>query len=160
MSLPRSTDGDSPLLGRITESNDHHIERAIALSRRHRGKRIGFLGVSFKSGTDDVRKSPALRITDALASEGYDIRVFDHTVSIALSSGRNLASYRSALGVVADLLVASPEELLAHPEFVVVAKKDRSFEPILGALNGRPVVDLVYMGEADKYHEKYVGLAW
>ena len=106
-----------------------------------------------------MRNSPALRIIDALASEGYDIRVFDDTVSIALSSGRNLASYRSGLGAVADLLVASPEELLAHAELVVVAKIEPYFHETLGALNGRPLVDLVFMGEADRSHNKYVGLA-
>ena len=151
---------DAPLLGSIIESNDRHVDRAIALVKRQGLKRIGFLGLSFKAGTDDIRNSPALRIISALASEGYDIRVFDDNVHSILSSGHHLASYRSALGVVADLLVASPEELLAHAEFVVVAKKDRSFEPIMGALSGRPVVDLVYMGETDTHQDKYVGLAW
>jgi hypothetical protein len=33
-------------------------------------------------------------------------------------------------------------------------------QPNVEQVLGRPVVDLVYMGEANKFHDKYVGLAW
>ena len=42
-----------------------------------RGKRIGVLGVTFKSGTDDVRDSPSLVILPALQALGARLAVFD-----------------------------------------------------------------------------------
>ncbi|SNB66488.1 UDP-glucose dehydrogenase [Arboricoccus pini] len=42
-----------------------------------RGKRIGVLGVTFKSGTDDVRDSPSLVVLPALQELGAKLCVFD-----------------------------------------------------------------------------------
>src|SRR4051794_16976781 len=41
------------------------------------GKTIGFLGLSFKPNTDDIRESPALPIVQALVDGGATVRAFD-----------------------------------------------------------------------------------
>jgi UDPglucose 6-dehydrogenase len=41
------------------------------------GKTIGFLGLSFKPNTDDIRESPALPIVQALVGGGATVRAFD-----------------------------------------------------------------------------------
>ncbi len=158
--LARSTGTCAPMLQNIGMSNDHHIERAIELIKKQGVKRVGFLGLSFKAGTDDIRNSPALKIAQALLRDGYDVRIFDGEVHHSLSTQRIMAALRTILAPVAELLVATPDELLAHAEVVVVAKKDQSFEQTLLALNGRPLIDLVYMGEAVRSQDNYVGLAW
>lgn len=45
------------------------------------GIRVGLLGLSFKSGTADVRESPALVVADLLAAEGTDLTAFDPGVN-------------------------------------------------------------------------------
>src|SRR6202789_3767988 len=42
-----------------------------------RGKRLAVLGLAFKSGTDDIRESPAIEIVKALLQEGCNLAVFD-----------------------------------------------------------------------------------
>jgi UDPglucose 6-dehydrogenase len=42
-----------------------------------RGKKVGVLGLAFKSDTDDVRESPALGIIEALLAEGARVQVYD-----------------------------------------------------------------------------------
>jgi UDPglucose 6-dehydrogenase len=42
-----------------------------------RGKKVGVLGLAFKSDTDDVRESPALGIIEALLAEGVRIQAYD-----------------------------------------------------------------------------------
>src|SRR3954451_5214479 len=41
------------------------------------GKTIGFLGLSFKPNTDDIRESPALPIVQALVDGGATVRAYD-----------------------------------------------------------------------------------
>lgn len=160
VTLARTSGVTTPLLNSIKESNDCHIDRAISLIRAQGRKRIGFFGLSFKADTDDVRNSPALRIIDALLDGGHDIRVFDEAVAFALSSGRSLPSYRYDLGRAANLLVSTPEELIRYAEIVVVAKKDKSLRQVLSTLDGRPLVDLVGVGEHLISRAGYLGLAW
>ena len=45
------------------------------------GHRVGVLGLTFKAGTDDLRDSPALEITNRLIRHGAIVRAYDPTVS-------------------------------------------------------------------------------
>ena len=42
-----------------------------------RGKRLGVLGLAFKGGTDDIRESPAVLLTQTLLQEGCQIAAYD-----------------------------------------------------------------------------------
>ena len=41
------------------------------------GKTIAVLGLSFKSGTSDVHKSPAIIIANTLAEQGAHVKTYD-----------------------------------------------------------------------------------
>jgi UDPglucose 6-dehydrogenase len=63
---------------RTNEEQAAHVVDLIRKSvGRLNGKRIAFLGVSFKAGTDDVRESRAFPIIRALVDEGAEVRVHD-----------------------------------------------------------------------------------
>lgn len=159
--LAKSADVKTPLLNSVQNSNDAHIERAIALIKQHAPqKRLGFLGISFKTGTDDVRNSPTLEIINALRKEGYQISIFDDYVQLALSSGRNAATTRSILGDVETLMVSTANELLDLSDVIVLAKKEPSFDEILGDLGARSLIDLVYLKGFSRDADRYAGLAW
>jgi UDPglucose 6-dehydrogenase len=77
---------DSGLKFRIIEAvlevNEVTQKRMIekveqALGGSIAGKTIGFLGLSFKPNTDDIRESPALPIVQALVDGGATVRAFD-----------------------------------------------------------------------------------
>jgi GDP-mannose 6-dehydrogenase len=159
VALARSCAVAAPLLDSVALSNEHHLERGVALVRQYSAKRIGVLGLSFKAGTDDVRSSPAVSVVRALKREGYNVVVYDEEVRLSLQSNRNTEFFLTSLGDVASCLVPSLEALLGHAEVLVVAKRDPTFEPILLAAN-RPIVDLVCMGPAVTELDGYVGLAW
>lgn len=159
--LAKSANIKAPVLDSIHFSNDAHIERAIALIKRHPPhSRLGFLGISFKTGTDDVRNSPTLAVIEALRRDGYRISVFDDYVSLALSSGRNAATTRAILGDVEHMLVPTANELLENSDVIVVAKRELSFDEILGNLGMRPLVDLVHLKGFVRDANLYSGLAW
>ncbi|MCA1649541.1 MAG: nucleotide sugar dehydrogenase, partial [Acidobacteria bacterium] len=52
----------APLLGAVLASNEAHLERILQVILGTGAGRVGFLGVTFKPGTDDLRESPALSL--------------------------------------------------------------------------------------------------
>lgn len=80
------------------------------------GKRIGVLGIAFKSGTDDVREAPALTIVDELVKGGAQVTAYDPQAMENAKSALNGIGYaEDALGVAeqADAVVILTE----WPEF-------------------------------------------
>ncbi len=69
------------LLDEVRKINEQQNQRFLIKIREAvwtlRNKRLGVLGLAFKSGTDDVRESPAIRIIQALVKEGCQIAAFD-----------------------------------------------------------------------------------
>ena len=53
------------------------IDRGLDWILTHSKKRVAFLGISFKSGTDDVRESPFVSLVEGLSGKGRAVRIFD-----------------------------------------------------------------------------------
>ena len=49
------------------------------MNNKLKNKKITFLGVTFKAGTDDMRESPSLKIIPALVRKGAKINYYDPT---------------------------------------------------------------------------------
>lgn len=64
---------DLELLKAISGSNDRHIDRLVSLIESLNSEKIGFLGITFKPDTDDIRESPILEAIRRLlhVSTGY-----------------------------------------------------------------------------------------
>lgn len=69
----------APIIDNIIKSNSLHSEFLLAEIRRRvgAGTRILLLGLSFKSGTSDVRESPLVNLAESLLDHGYDISIHD-----------------------------------------------------------------------------------
>ena len=72
----KSNDVDVPLLASIMISNKVQIERVIDKIVQTGNKKVGFVGLSFKAGTDDLRESPLVILVEALIGKGFDIKIF------------------------------------------------------------------------------------
>ncbi|WP_158841324.1 UDP-glucose dehydrogenase family protein [Saccharothrix deserti] len=75
-----------PLMDAAVAINARQPRRVVdkvrsAAGGRLGGVRIGLLGLSFKSGTADLRESPALAVAELLADEGAELVAFDEGVS-------------------------------------------------------------------------------
>jgi len=150
-----------PLLESVSVSNNRHIERAISFikSKYQKGSKIGVLGISFKSGTDDLRSSPALIIIDALNRQGYELKIFDSVVYKALSENRNSELLRQCLGYAENLLVSNKEDIIQNSEVLVVTNNSKENKEILNEAN-LPIIDLVHVKDLTTNSKKYDGLAW
>ncbi len=69
------------ILEEVMHLNNKQPLRLLELLKKHipllKGKTIGVLGLAFKPGTDDVRKSKAIEIIEALLKEGAKVTAYD-----------------------------------------------------------------------------------
>lgn len=70
-----------PVLDAVLQTNADQPGRMLELLRRQvpdlAGAEVTVLGMAFKPGTDDVRESPSLPVTQALLDAGAVVRAFD-----------------------------------------------------------------------------------
>jgi GDP-mannose 6-dehydrogenase len=140
----RSVDLALPLLSQILPSNDRQIQQGVGRVLATRRRRIGVLGLAFKSGTDDLRESPTVLVVEALIGKGCDVRILDRSVSIARLGGANRRYIEEEIPHIASLMCDTPTELLAHAEVLVVANLDEHTREALAA--ARPDQLVVHLG--------------
>lgn len=72
---------DPKLLKATTALNEEQPLKALNALKKHlgelKGKTIGVLGLSFKPGTGDIRKAPALRIVGKLLENDAKVKAYD-----------------------------------------------------------------------------------
>jgi GDP-mannose 6-dehydrogenase len=159
----RRHDVEVPVIANILTSNEAQLHRALdgilALGKR----RVGMFGLSFKSGTDDLRESPMVELAERLIGKGCDVRIHDENVSLSRLTGSNKAHIDERLPHLADLLTEDRDAVAQHGEVLVVAAKDGA---TLGAVERAPtgtvVFDLVHVPGLRELRagSEYVGLSW
>ena len=65
MHTARERDLDLPILESVLASNEMHVRSDLRARCTANGRRrIGLFGLSFKSGTDDLRESPLVELAE------------------------------------------------------------------------------------------------
>jgi len=151
-----------PLLESILPSNAQHIDRAVDAVLRTNKKKISFLGLSFKPGTDDLRESPQVQMIKRLLGEGSQVRVWDRDVSLGQLAGSNRQYIEEVIPHIGSLLSANLEEVVRSGEVVVIATKVDKDQ--LARCLGRDqiVIDLVNLASASQLSTaaSYQGICW
>ncbi len=111
---------ETPLLSSLIPSNEAHIRRALEAIQSQERTKIGLVGLSFKAGTDDLRESPLVAISQTLLGLGYDIRIYDPGVRVAKLVGSNLAYVDTHLPHLAALLVEEFPQLTEHADYLIL----------------------------------------
>jgi GDP-mannose 6-dehydrogenase len=159
----RSLDVPTPLLDAILVSNKKQIERVTTLLQRYKGRSLGFLGLSFKHGTDDLRESPILEVIETMIGKGFCIAIYDEFVSIARLVGANKEYIQKEIPHVSSLMRSSAEELVHESDVVVISNGSEEFRKVL-AQSTRPdqvVIDLVRIIANPKVLKgQYYGICW
>lgn len=158
----RSMEIATPLLDAVAASNTNQISRAFDLIARSGKRKIGMLGLSFKAGTDDLRESPLVEIAERLHGKGFDVRIYDESVSYTALTGANLSYVSTHLPHLAGLLVDSLDDIGEHADILVVGNSDPNFQSVLRqARPDQMIVDFVRLDQDARTNgENYVGLCW
>jgi GDP-mannose 6-dehydrogenase len=129
-SYANKADVPAPLLNSVLASNNRYLEHCIGTVLATGRKRIGLLGLSFKTGTDDLRESPMVTLAETLIGKGLEIQVFDTDVSVAQLTGRNREYIDHHIPHIARLLKPTIEEVMSGSDVLVIGNPSSEFKII------------------------------
>jgi GDP-mannose 6-dehydrogenase len=155
-------DRSGPMLSSVLATNDEQVARVVAWVLAHGRKRVGVLGLSFKSDTDDLRESPIVRVVEALLDKGCDVAVYDANVTPSRLIGANRSYIEREIPNLSSLMRGSIAAVLDHAEIVLVGNKGPGFLEALNKLRpDQKAYDLVRIAaEPDLFDDRYQGIGW
>jgi len=159
----RELDLDLPLLGSIVRSNEVHIDRALRRIVQSGHKKVGVLGLSFKAGTDDLRESPLVTLVESLIGKGFDVRIYDRSVSIARLVGANKEYIERGIPHISSLMSERLADVVAHGDVLVIGNKDEEFTSVARSSDAasKLVLDLVRVSkDIGGLASGYEGVCW
>jgi GDP-mannose 6-dehydrogenase len=157
----KTNDLQLPIINSILPSNEIQINRGLELIMAKGHKRIGVLGFSFKAGTDDLRESPLIEVTERLIGKGYDLRLYDKNVNIASLIGANRDFILNRIPHISKLMVGGIDAVLDHAQTIVIGNKDPDFSNVPERLREDQVmVDFVRITGGRTQEGKYDGICW
>lgn len=158
-----------PLIQNLTSSNDRHIDQAVRLLGAFSGKRIGFLGLTFKTDTDDLRESPTLELMARLQAKGATLLAYDPNIAVGPHLQSQIDYVRHAcpsqarlMDELKSLTVSSVTEVLDNCDVVVVSHATEQFrQAVLSRSSAVHVLDLARLfKELPQNDVTYQGIAW
>lgn len=157
----RNQDVECPVLDSVLKSNDQQIETAYRMIEKTGKKKIGFVGLSFKPGSDDLRESATVELIEKLIGKGFDVRIYDKEVALARIIGANKEYIEFAIPHVSSLMVDSLSEVIESSEVVVLTKKTDEVAHGLPVDDGETrIVDLVRIWSERQSDDRYDGICW
>ena len=157
----KEVDVQTPLLSSILPSNQQQVDRAVDMVLQTRRKRIGMLGVSFKTGTDDLRESPLVTLIEALIGKGLTLSIYDREVELARLFGANKQYIEQEIPHISSLMKPDLDEVIESSEVVIIGKHQEEFRRLSDKLgNGRVIIDLVRLLDVSSDQKNYQGVCW
>jgi len=157
----KELDVEPIMLNAILESNRRQVERAVEMVLATGRKNVGVLGLSFKSGTDDLRESPMVTLVETLIGKGMKLSIYDRDVELARLFGANKEYLEDGIPHISQLLRTDLDEVIEQAEVIIIGKKENEFRRLADKLNnGRVIIDLVRLLEVEDARKSYQGLCW
>jgi GDP-mannose 6-dehydrogenase len=157
----KTLDVSLPILASILPSNEQQIQRGVRAVTEKISKKVGILGFSFKAGTDDLRESPVVELTERLIGKGFDLRIYDSNVSLASIHGANRDYILNHIPHISRLMVPSIDEVLGHAGTIVIGNAAPEFRDIPQRLNeGQTLIDFVRVTDSRTVSGIYEGIGW
>jgi GDP-mannose 6-dehydrogenase len=160
--LAKQHDVDLPVHAGILASNrihlDHAIEKVLATGKR----RIGIVGLAFKSGTDDLRESPMVFLAEHLIGKGLSLLVYDPDVHFSSLIGANRRFIETRVPHIGGLIRSELATVVADSDVLVVGLNDTRTITQLKQLARADQIVLDFAGIADTegLRSQCIGLNW
>ena len=160
--LAKTRDVEVPMLAAILASNQNHLDLALQQVLASGKRKIGFLGLSFKTGTDDLRESPLVMLAEQLIGKGYQLSIYDPEVHLSQLLGANRRYIEQHLPHIGQLVRADIGAVIAESELIVVGLSGAEIAQALArhAVAGQQVLDLVKLPNVGQIAADVKGLCW
>jgi len=159
--LARAESIDVPLLSGTLASNRLTIAEAIDRVVSSEGLRVALLGLSFKSGSDDLRESPYVDLAETLLGKGYEVRIYDPALNPSSLVGANRQYVESRLPHLKRILTDAPETAIAGADMAIVSHATPEVVAALLASPPHKIIDLSgRLGPEIEALACYEGFAW
>jgi GDP-mannose 6-dehydrogenase len=162
MYMAKQADVELPMLAGILASNRIHIEQAVDKVLATGKRRIGMIGLSFKTGTDDLRESPTVTLAEHLIGKGLTLSVYDRDVHLSRLLGANKRFIERHLPHIGQLIRADLREVVADSDVLIVSLSDTEvLEALRHAVRSeQTVIDLVRIPAGATWRCAVEGLCW
>ncbi|MEO6218877.1 MAG: nucleotide sugar dehydrogenase [Ginsengibacter sp.] len=151
----------TPVINSIDKTNDVQIQRAIDLIIGQKKRKLGFLGLSFKAGTDDLRNSPAVAIIETLMGKGYEVCIYDKNVQVSRLTGTNKEYIDAHIPHLSKLMTDDLHKILDNSEVIIINNKEQEYLEAFSNWDGdATIIDMVHMDGQIRNNPGYNGINW
>jgi GDP-mannose 6-dehydrogenase len=147
-----------PVINAIEASNDYQQELAFQMIANKPSKQVSVLGLSFKSGTDDLRYSPAVELVEKLLGKGYTVSIFDENVNLTNITGTNKDYIDRHIPHLSEIISGDLQEVVSQGEIVVVTQQNPQFNALPEQYPDKEFIDFVRIGQHQGANVN--GLCW
>lgn len=160
--LAKRHDVELPMLAAIMPSNRIHLELAMQKVLATGKREIGFIGLSFKTGTDDLRESPLVTLAEQLIGKGLHLSIYDPEVHLAQLLGANRSFIEKHLPHIGQMLRPEIERVIDESDVLVVGLAGGTVSSMLAdrSRHDQFVLDLVGLPNWAAMRAKVEGLCW
>lgn len=160
--MARSRNVKLPLLESLLPSNRIHIHAALDKVLTEGRRKVAMVGLSFKSGTDDLRESPLVALAEQLIGKGFQLSIYAPRVHLSRLIGANKSYIERTIPHIGELLNNDLAVAVSGAETVIVGLSDRDVQAALIPLltPQHYVLDLVHMSGSDRLPCRWQGVCW
>jgi len=160
--LAKLHDVEIPMLAGIMTSNRHHLDVALQKVLATGKRKIGFIGLSFKTGTDDLRESPMVTLAEQLIGKGMQLSIYDPQVHLAQLIGSNRSFVEKHLPHIGQMLRSDIEGVVNASDLLVVGLGGQVVYDVLArhCRADQVVLDLVNLPNRAAISAQVEGLCW
>ena len=160
--LAQTREVRSPMLDAVVAANEAQIAKAEQMVAKANAKKVGFVGISFKPGTDDLRESPLAELAGRLIKSGVAVEIYDPFVHEAYANANSTAGRgNDVVPDLADRLVPELGKLIEGSDAIVVGNLYKETVAELDKVSGsKPMVDLARLRRDLVSQGGYEGICW
>lgn len=160
--LAKLHDVELPMLAGIMPSNRQHLDVALQKVLATGKRKIGFIGLSFKTGTDDLRESPLVTLAEQLIGKGMQLSIYDPQVHLAQLIGSNRSFVEKHLPHIGQMLRSDIEDVVHASDLLVVGLGGSVVHDALvrHSRGDQVILDLVNLPDRAAISAEVEGLCW
>ena len=160
--LAKVHDVNLPMMTSILPSNRVHLDLAFDQILATNKRKIGFVGLSFKTGTDDLRESPLVALAEKLIGKGCQLGIYDPEVHLARLLGANRSFIERHLPHVGEMLHPEIDSVMSQSEVIILGSSSAVVQAAVASMlqPEQILIDLVRLPQDSMMAVRAKGLCW